>query len=393
MEGCKRVMAALSENLLTVSMLLSVFFLPGIQTACHSTHMGINITAPKHVDALSGSCLLIPCSFTDDKIMKFDSRRKTFGIWIKTSIYIVSFPRNIVYNTSWSESKYGINIIGSLSERNCTTVFSKMVKEYGGTYYFRVESGPFRSFATCDPIQVTVKDSAWSPRIEISGDMKEKNSVTVTCSALTPCPQSPPGLTLNLQPNPHRQMERNKDGTFTTTIQQNITLSEIHDGYNITCFAIYPVDGGKHKSADTDVTLSVSYSPKNTSVSITLTKGRWVELRCSSRAKPPVSVFTWFEKTSNGALKVGEGENYGLHVTEEEAYYCVATNDVGSQKSPEIRLTLPAIGIGLSHEGLGRKGIERSEVHIPILTVLGIIMLFCVFKIIIWLHRKRPQTP
>ncbi|XP_043960723.1 vascular cell adhesion protein 1-like isoform X2 [Gambusia affinis] len=236
-------------------------------------------------------------------------------------------------------------------------------------------------------------DSAWSPRVEISGEMKEKNSVTVTCSAPTPCPQSPPGLTLNLQPNPLRQMERNTDGTFTTTIQQNVTLSEIHDGYNITCFARYPMNGWEPKTANTDVTLSVSYSPKNTSVSITLIKGRWVEMHCSSRANPPVSTFTWFEKTSIGAMKVAEGEHYGLHVTEKGTYYCVATNDVGSQASPEIHLGLPAMAVELAHEVLGRKGIESAEVQIPILTVLGIVMLVCVLKIILWLHRKRPYTP
>ncbi|XP_008436678.1 sialic acid-binding Ig-like lectin 7 isoform X2 [Poecilia reticulata] len=393
MEGYKRVMAALSENLLTVSMLLCVFFLPGVQTACHSTHKGINISAPRHLASLSGSCLLIPCSFTDNKTMKFDGRRKTFGIWIKTSTLIGAYPQNTVYNSSWSKSKYGINIIGSLSEKNCTTVFSHMIQSNTGRYFFQVESGLFRSIATCDPVQITVNDSAWSPRIEISGVMKEKNSVTVTCSALTPCPYSPPELTLNLQPNPHRQMERNTDGTFTTTIQQNITLSEIHDGHNIICFARYPVAGGKHKTANAEVTLSVFSAPKNTSAWITLAKGKWVELRCSSRANPPVSIFTWFENTTNGAVKSGEGENYGVQVTEEKTYYCVATNDVGSQTSPEIHLTLPTIEIELSNEVLGRQGIDSSKVQIPILTGLGVMMLVCLLAIIIWFHKKRSGTP
>uniref|UniRef100_A0A087Y4A1 Ig-like domain-containing protein n=1 Tax=Poecilia formosa TaxID=48698 RepID=A0A087Y4A1_POEFO len=291
-----------------------------------STHKGINITAPRHLDSLSGSCLLIPCSFTDDKTMKFDSRK-------------YSSQQQLVKKQIWNQHNW-----------------KSEIQSYRGKYFFRVESGPFRSIATCDPVhcdlffifiichllmlsvslkwnQSAVKCVCDSPRIEISGDVKEKNSVTIMCSALTPCPQSPPGLTFNLQPNPHRQMQKNKDGTFTTTIQQNITLSEIHDGYNIICFARYPVAGGKHKTANAEVTLSVSYAPKNTSAFISLTKGRWVELRCSSRAKPPVRVFTWFENTTTGAMKAGEGENYGVQVTEGKTYYCVATNDVGSQTS------------------------------------------------------------
>ncbi|XP_014875297.1 uncharacterized protein LOC106938001 [Poecilia latipinna] len=144
--------------------------------------------------------------------------------------------------------------------------------------------------------------SGWSPRIEISGDVKEKNSVTVTCSALTPCPYSPPGLTLNLQPNPHRQMERNTDGTFTTTIQQKITLSDSNDVSNITCSARYPVNGGKHKTANTEVTLSVSYAPKSTSAF------NWVELNCSSRASPPISCITWSKNSTYKAMIVAEGD-------------------------------------------------------------------------------------
>ncbi|XP_043960236.1 uncharacterized protein LOC122824091 [Gambusia affinis] len=130
--------------------------------------------------------------------------------------------------------------------------------------------------------------------------MKEKNSVTVTCSALTPCPQSPPELTWNLQPNPPRQMERNTNGTFTTTIQQDISLSEIHDGYNIFCSARYPVDGGENKTANTEVTLSVSYAPKETSAA------RWVELNCSSRVNPPISC--WVENSTYKARIVTKGD-------------------------------------------------------------------------------------
>ncbi|XP_014838099.1 PREDICTED: myelin-associated glycoprotein-like [Poecilia mexicana] len=338
-------MAALSENVLTVSVLLSVFFLPGVQTDCQSTHKGINIIAPKHINALSGSCLLIPCSFTDHKEMKVDGKRKPSGIWIRSTVWVTSYPRLVVYNSSWSKNKYEMKMIGDLSEKNCTTVFSNIHPSHTDRYFFSIENGLLRSFAVCDPVLLIIKDSAWSPRIDISGVVKENNSVTVTCSALTPCPYSPPELALNLQPNPHRQMERNTDGTFTTTIQQNITLSYRYDGYNIICSARYPVNGGKHnnkpdKGAMAKFTLFFSYAPKETSASISSSVDNWVKLHCSCRANPPVSVFTWFKNSTNGAMKVAEGENYGVQVTEEGIYYCAATNDVGSQTSPEIHLSV-----------------------------------------------------
>ncbi|XP_042071874.1 uncharacterized protein LOC121812839 [Haplochromis burtoni] len=169
--------------------------------------------------------------------------------------------------------------------------------------------------------------------------------VTITCSALTPCPHSPPQLTWNLQQDSHNKIEQNTDGSFTTKIQQNITLSDTHDGKKISCSARYPVNQGNDtKTAETEETLSVSYSPKDTSASISpsglVSAGSWVKLTCSSRAKPPVSSFTWFKKSRDGAVKVSEGEIYSFNVTDGGVYYCVATNDLGNQTSAEIHVAI-----------------------------------------------------
>ncbi|KAI3354774.1 hypothetical protein L3Q82_004600 [Scortum barcoo] len=156
-----------------------------------------------------------------------------------------------------------------------------------------------------------LSDSPARPRIEISGDLKEKESVTITCSALTPCPHSPPKLTWNLQQHSHNKIEENTDRSFTTKIQKTITLTDKHDGYNITCSATYPVKEGV-KTAEETKTLSVSYAPKDTSVSISpsalVSAGSWVNLTCSSRAKPPVSRFTWFKTSTDGPMKSQTGD-------------------------------------------------------------------------------------
>ncbi|KAM9712708.1 uncharacterized protein ACNS7B_023166 isoform 2-T2 [Menidia menidia] len=88
------------------------------------------------------------------------------------------------------------------------------------------------------------------------------------------------------------------------------------------------------------MTLSVSYAPKDTSASISpsglVSAGSWVNLSCSSRAKPPVSSFTWFQSSKGGAVRVAEGHFYRLNVTEMTdtgSYYCVAANVLGNQTS------------------------------------------------------------
>ncbi|XP_041823679.1 sialic acid-binding Ig-like lectin 7 [Melanotaenia boesemani] len=349
-EECGSFMAALSVNVVTVNMLLSVFFLSGVFAGC-DRNPHLFITAPKEMEALSGSCLQIPCSFSVKTGNKLDNSGSIYGVWMKNWVNFPRTPSIVIFNSSKSENVYPVEIIGNLHQKNCTTLFSSLTTSHTDRYFFRIENKLFKATAECDPVNITVKDSPQRPRIEISGDvkdLKEKESVTITCSAFTPCPHSPPELTWNLQQDSHRQTEENTDGTFTTKIQQNITLSHTHDGYTITCSARYPVDGGQRvKTSETEETLSVSYAPKDTSASISpsglVSAGSWVKLSCSSRAKPPVSSFTWFKISTEGPVNVSEGPVHSFNAADGGIYYCVAANKLGNQKSQEIHLNIKDI--------------------------------------------------
>ncbi|XP_037549926.1 vascular cell adhesion protein 1-like [Nematolebias whitei] len=326
--------AALCVTVLTVNMFLSVFCPPGVLADdCEGVTSSHFISAPKKMEALSGTCLLIPCGFTPKDLLT--SSEVSAG-WIKRG--------DDVYDISNTVKTFTVNMMGNLTEKNCTSVFSGLNTNHSGEYFFRVEMRWFKATAVCDPLHVTVKDSAWSPSIEVSGDLKEEESVSITCSARTPCPHSPPELTWSLQQDSQRT-EKNTDGTFTTKIQENITLSDTHDGDNITCSVRYPVDGGKrNKTAETSLTLSVSYAPKDTSASISpsgvVSAGSWVELSCSSRAKPPARTFTWFRNSKPGPVLVYVGQVYKFNVSEGGEFYCVALNDLGNQTSPVVLLNL-----------------------------------------------------
>ncbi|XP_004575209.3 sialic acid-binding Ig-like lectin 12 [Maylandia zebra] len=331
-------------NMVTVGMLSVLLFVSGALADC-TKQPDLSITAPKKLEALSGSCLQIPCNFRPKDEQTFISTRKIFGVWIKNDSRFGKNSKNVIFNSSGADSIYPMSITGNLSQRDCTTLFSNLNTTYTDTYFFRVERERFKATASCDPLQITVRDSPWRPNITVSGDLKEKESVTITCSALTPCPHSPPQLTWNLQQDSPNKIEENTDGSFTTKIQQTITLSDTHDGKKISCSARYPVNQGNDtKTAETEETLSVSYAPKDTSASISpsglVSAGSWVNLTCSSRAKPPVSSFTWFKKSRDGAVKVSEGEIYSFNVTDGGVYYCVATNDLGNQTSAEIHLNI-----------------------------------------------------
>ncbi|XP_060921097.1 sialic acid-binding Ig-like lectin 7 [Labrus mixtus] len=353
------VTAVLSVNMVTAIMLLTVFSLSEALDDCRTYVSALFITTPKKMEALSGTCLKIPCSFSVKEEREFDNTRETFGIWFKEEDR-ETYPKNVVFNSSGTVNKFQMNITGNLRMKNCTTLIYNMKTTYEGVYYFRIENSPFMANARCDPLHITIKDSPPSPKLIISGDLKEKESVTITCSASTPCPLSPPKLTWTLKQDSLNNMEENPDKTFTTKIQEQITLTDKYDGYNITCSATYPVNEGKEvKTAGETQTLRVScettrdcywilseYAPKNTSASISpsglVSAGIHVNLTCASRANPPVSSFTWFKISKDGHMIVSEGEFYSFNVTEGGVYYCVAMNDLGNQTSVQIHLRFAA---------------------------------------------------
>ncbi|XP_032406767.1 sialic acid-binding Ig-like lectin 14 isoform X1 [Xiphophorus hellerii] len=378
------LMAALSEKMLTVSMLLSVFFIPGVfagdSAGCPNPDLIADI--PRKIEALSGSCLQIPCKFSSTHYT-FNNRRPIYGVWLRTISNLNRNPEAVIFNSSGSVNTFSLKMTGNLSEGDCTTLFPDLKTSYTDKYFLRIHKVTYMATAECHPLNITVKDSPWRPSINISGgDLKEHQSVTITCSAFTPCPHSPPELTWNLQQDSLRQTEKNTDGTFTTKIQENITLSDTHDGYNISCSARYPVIGGI-KTAETKVTLSVSYAPRNTSASISpsglVSAGSRVELNCSSRAKPPPS-FTWFRNSKDGAMNVS-GQVYGFNATERGEYYCVATNDLGNQTSSLISVNMI------------NKQIDTTTVLLWLPIVAGCICFICLMAIAAWLCKLRRSTP
>ncbi|XP_059183198.1 B-cell receptor CD22-like [Centropristis striata] len=369
--------------MVTANMLLSVFFLSAALAVCPD-ESDLFISAPEQMEALSGSCLQIPCNFRVKPGEEFSSTGTISGVWIKRHPQFLQYPNNVIFNSSKMINIYPMSLTGDLSDKSCTTLFSSLITNYTDRYYFRIENPSFRATASCDPLQIKVNDSAPRPRMNLSGDvndLKEKQSVTITCSAFTPCPHSPPKLTWTLQQDPHNIMEQDTDGTFTTKIQETITLSDTHDGLTISCSAGYPVNEGKDvkTAAAAGITLSVSYAPRNTSVSVSpsglVSAGSWVKLTCSSRAKPPASRFTWFKNSKDGAVSVAGGDSNSLNVTEGGDYYCVATNDLGNQTSSWINIE------------------ENSAGALKWGSALGAIIFILCLAICVWCLKSKCQTP
>ncbi|KAK7881617.1 hypothetical protein WMY93_030026 [Mugilogobius chulae] len=285
-----------------VHVLLNLLLSSGADAQCLTN---LKPTTPSPMEALSGSCLFVPCTYKPvNTNQDINPKNSVTGSWSKGSNYGYGRTK---FSISGDPSKsYPMNITGNLKIKDCTTMFYDLNQSHQDDYYFRIENNPFTASAVCDPLHITVRDSPWIPSITVSGDQTETEVVTITCSAVTPCPDNPPNITWDLQQGTANIKYKNSDRTFTTKITHSITLTDAHDGLMIKCNASYPVSGG-FKMSDSKITLSVSYGPKNTSAVVSpsgsLSAGQSVTLSCSSRAKPPVQHFTWFRHNSQGQSK------------------------------------------------------------------------------------------
>ena len=129
-----------------------------VKNACIAGGVGscptvFHASMPNKMEALSDTCLQIPCSFDSVPPNQFDKNKPILGAWINSTTNV----KNVFFHSNIQDNIYQISIIGNMSEYNCTTVFTNMISRYAGVYYFRVESTSFRATDVCNHLTITVK--------------------------------------------------------------------------------------------------------------------------------------------------------------------------------------------------------------------------------------------
>ncbi|XP_071026042.1 B-cell receptor CD22-like [Oncorhynchus clarkii lewisi] len=372
---------ACSENMF----FLIGFFMSGV-LACFGQRDLIT-TMPDRLDVLTGSCVQIPCSFDIPDLHKdkFNSAILLSGVWIKENPYFGERPDRVIFNSSETVNRYQGKITGNMSQKNCTTVFFNVTTSYSDIYYFRIESKPFRATDPEKSVYIDVRDLPSSPIISVSGEVKEGTPVSLNCSAFAPCPEHPPELTwiLPTQFTTENQLHKNTDQTISVLSTMTFTPSYLHHEKNITCTAVYPV-GTSNKTAEHNMMLNVSFSPKDTLASISpadsVSVGSCVNLTCSSTANPPVTNFTWFQISGGKTTQVASGLSYTLNVTAGDGgqYFCEARNSHGCGKSNEVQLAIK-----------GQEETVNTMVFGIAAGTLGVLLLISLISVIGWRRNSR----
>nr|XP_055060045.1 B-cell receptor CD22-like [Misgurnus anguillicaudatus] len=254
----------------------------------------------------------------------------------------------------------------SLSERtdrNNQLILQSVTRNDSGNYSCAVQGHKLTS-----PHQyLNVIYAPDKPVISInpSGEIKEGDSVTLTCSS---------------DANPPVQIYTwfKENETSAVGSGKNFIISKIRSDHSgeYTCKSSNTL--GQKYSA---VTLNVLYSPKNVTASISVSgeimEGDSVNLTCSSESNPPVQIYSWFKV--NETSSVGSGQTYSItNINSRHSgwFYCEAQNKVGSQRSDAVSLNVK-----------GNVGMFFTSIGAMILGAAVVIVMLIIW--IIWWMKKR----
>eukprot|EP00063_Salmo_salar_P080835 XP_014055670.1 PREDICTED: B-cell receptor CD22-like [Salmo salar] len=292
---------------------------------------------PQSIKALKGSCVRIPCSFTLGSLESVD-----YNPCLKTHSCNAIWMRGGTDKTN----TVGSSPSGNLNQKDCTTILDNMPT--GDTYYLRLECGNCVKFNFGTPVQVNIADAPPTPTLTpATVEVREGTSVSLICSAAAPCPSRHPTLTWT--PSLGQSVERlqeNQDKTQVKTSSLTFTASYLHHEQYISCTALYKQQDDRNvKSPETSLTVTVLFSPKNTSVSVSpsgpVVEGSSVTLTCSSNANPAVS-YTWYRVNGVQVTTMGSSRMLTIQVSANNSlFYCEARNDHGTENSSVIQLDLP----------------------------------------------------
>ncbi|XP_071219332.1 sialoadhesin-like [Salvelinus alpinus] len=264
--------------------------------------------------ALKGSTVNISCSYT------YPSYHE-----IKQAFWFTKWSGMEAEDLSSVPGYEGhIEYLGD-KESNCTLRITDLRLSDSAGYRFRFITSGGKYIGS--PVSLTVTDAV----LEMDPtSVSERENVTLTCR--TKCTLDP--ITAyswykNGQPIPNSN-----------------TYSPVYS-----LFSVSSEDTGRYSCAveghedlpSAEETLTVTYGPKNTSVSVSpsgeIVEGSSVTLTCSSDANPPVDKYTWYKKNVTSAK--ASGQSYSItNISSEDRgeYYCEAQNGRGSMNSTALMI-------------------------------------------------------
>ncbi|XP_029928365.1 myelin-associated glycoprotein-like isoform X1 [Myripristis murdjan] len=291
------------------------------------------VTLPSRLSALTGSCLVVPCSFTHPS-----SHTPHSASWYLYSKMPSRYP--LVYSSTRPEAveahfRGRTKLLGNVTHGTCTLLITEVTAQHNGeAIYPWIDNVGFKFYHTV--VTLDVSETAAKPVMTISGELVEGHGVTVSCEVRHSCPLAPPTLSFERHGG-EATVNSTEEGDGRWRLLSTITFiatAEDH-GRPVGCKVTFP--GGQ--KATTDLVLHVSYSPRSVNISADKTGvrvGTNVSLTCVSDANPPASSYRWYDLKGGTLICLNQSaETITISIAdpEDSIFHCTAINNLGRANS------------------------------------------------------------
>ncbi|XP_053305921.1 sialoadhesin [Spea bombifrons] len=297
-----------------------------------------DVQCPDTRKSVSGSCLLIPCSFNYPRDVQ--PVKGIVPIWFKNygaNRMLVYHPTGAIDGTFQGRADF----LGDVTQKNCTIVINDVKTQDAGAYKFRFEITGVNNWLGKNEVQADVTDEPLSPEVMVPPRIAEGALVTFQCSTPYFCPDG--SVNLNWQDyvtersvlSSYLQLDSSQ-----VLMQHNLTTSFtwLEDKKTISC-----VLSVGNKKAVRQVPLNIIHPPKDVTVSIShsggnIKEGDSMTLTCQvNSSNPAVQNYTWYK---NDVRISGERFIYFHSVSRNDfgEYRCEVQNGIGTETSDTLHL-------------------------------------------------------
>ncbi|XP_051263379.1 sialoadhesin isoform X1 [Dicentrarchus labrax] len=262
-------------------------------------------SVPDHVQALVGSCVVIPCSFTPLALHPLRGKKERVDVRLRFRGGGHFFPlRSTAFNSEDRDQasrdfQGRTSLFGRIADGDCSVKIERISQDDSRLFEIALKRGDDLLWGKPRSFNLDVVDTHEVPVISGMLSATEGQLVTLNCSVRYHCPSRPPtlqwswerGAQLNstepgevqiLHPEPHRLMLL---ASLSFTVSHKVKP-------RLRCEVSYP--GAKALATSKD--LHVTFSPKDVMVqvqSLMVQEGGSALLACSCKADPPASEYRW----------------------------------------------------------------------------------------------------
>ncbi|KAL2084077.1 hypothetical protein ACEWY4_019595 [Coilia grayii] len=317
-----------------------------LTAACVPSGLSVlTLAVPERVQALEGSCVLIPCTFSQSQPPTRVELRLQYRWSTPMGPLFPTVPRTALSSQDGSrvhkDFQGRVALTGDTAKGDCAMTVTDVKPKDASNYVMEIRKLGELGWSRA-PFRIDVTRSQEPPSLTDPGSVTDGQQVVLNCSATFPCPSQPPTLRWRwMRGRPDNssvfgQPTVLQDPGKSPLLWASLTFTaSYHLKPRIRCEVDY--QGGTPVVATKDV--HVKFPPKDVHIrlhTLAVREGGSALLECSCKADPPVEEYDW------SYTQHGRTHSSPLHtliirvdnVTRHTRVKCTARNRLGWTASP-----------------------------------------------------------